>query len=266
MKTVQDYLDLGVEFVKGDVVLGYKSLEYSRDWYKSLGDEGNSWIDCFIKSFAWRDNDGVEPEYSGEIEVIFADSRYAIVKNASEIYWRLSKACEDSNVYKWRPVVLQSESPTTSPREDKQMKPVYTAEMHAKGELPPVGAECLAKVDNSLRFNKYTVMYISNSGSMVLRRVESEIDLVVNTDSCEFKPIIKTIKVNGFDVPSPMGEAPERGTKFYNPSICYHDYFNVAEWIGDSNDNMWLSRGLAHSTESAAIAHAKAMLGIDPNA
>ena len=37
-------------------------------------------------------------------------------------------------------------------------------------------------------------------------------------------------------------------------------------WQGDDTSVSWLSRGLIHSTESAAIAHAKAMLGIDPNA
>lgn len=39
-----------------------------------------------------------------------------------------------------------------------------------------------------------------------------------------------------------------------------------AVWCGDVCDTRWLPRGILHSTKEAAVAHAKAMLGIDPYA
>lgn len=75
----------------------------------------------------------------------------------------------------------------------------------------------------------------------------------------------KTHTVNGFEVPAPMREAPEKQQKYYVPypaGIVFCDYFY---WIADANDIRMLERGLAHSTPEAAIANAKAMIGIDPH-
>ena len=82
----------------------------------------------------------------------------------------------------------------------------------------------------------------------------------------EFKPIIKTIKVNGFDVPAPMSEAPEHRQMVYLASSAHIDFNLDFTWQDDEAAVRWLSRGMIHSTKPAAIAHAKAMLGIDPNA
>ena len=77
-------------------------------------------------------------------------------------------------------------------------------------------------------------------------------------------PIIKTIVVNGFDVPAPMERPPEEGTDYYVVSVMCEEYFELSSWFGDSIDMRVLERGLAHTTEEAAVAHTKAMLGIDP--
>ena len=76
----------------------------------------------------------------------------------------------------------------------------------------------------------------------------------------------KTIKVNGFDVSEPMRETPAEDTRYYLTSIHSVNYYEWAVWCGDVHDAQWLSRGILHSTSEAAIAHAKAMLGIDPYA
>ena len=77
----------------------------------------------------------------------------------------------------------------------------------------------------------------------------------------------KTIKVNGFDVPEPMREAPARCTAYYLACPTDSEYYNYVRWSsGDLQERHWLSRGMLHSTKEAAIAHAKAMLGIDPYA
>ena len=76
----------------------------------------------------------------------------------------------------------------------------------------------------------------------------------------------KTIKVNGFDVPEPMRAAPLRMVKFYIPAMTVRDLHVINSWVGSEYDRRALKLGVAHSTKEAAVAHAKAMLGIDPYA
>lgn len=76
----------------------------------------------------------------------------------------------------------------------------------------------------------------------------------------------KTIKVNGFDVPEPMREAPAKGERYYVVAPTEENWCSVQSWDGYVSEQTWLSRGVAHSTKEAAVAHAKAMLGIDPYA
>ena len=74
----------------------------------------------------------------------------------------------------------------------------------------------------------------------------------------------KTIKVNGFDVPEPMREAPVLGASYFIAAPHARDYYHWYSWDGIPLETYWLLRGLLYSTEEAAVAHAKAMLGIDP--
>ena len=76
----------------------------------------------------------------------------------------------------------------------------------------------------------------------------------------------KNIKVNGFDVPEPMREPVFVGTPFYLADATVSKYYSEFYWTAAESDTTWLARGLLHSTKEAAIAHAKAMLGIDPYA
>lgn len=77
----------------------------------------------------------------------------------------------------------------------------------------------------------------------------------------------KTIKVNGFDVPEPMRAVPACGIAYYLACPIDSEYYNYGRWSsGDLQERYWLSRGMLHSTKEAAIAHAKAMLGIAPYA
>ena len=76
----------------------------------------------------------------------------------------------------------------------------------------------------------------------------------------------KTIKVNGFDVPEPMREAPAWGASYFSARPSAEGYYNGYSWDDLLSENRWLQRGLLHTTVEAAVAHAKAMLGIDPYA
>ena len=297
MKTVKDYLDLGLVFVGGDK--GYKHI---------------------IESFAWRNNDGVKPEYKGLIEVEMKSGAVMRNKEAGNLMWSLMLGGHYI-IAKWRPTVLQSDDsngdndvslklpdiiynpelieafkslkghleskppfwsksmqifscpcvavnieaskPTVSPKEDKPMKPVYTAEMHEKGERPPVGAECILIVNDEPRPAKVT--YIGKD-IVCCSNVDGDAEYACLLGRVSFKPIIKTIKVNGLDVPAPMSEAPEVGSMCFVASINNPAFFYSIYWETVSCNKTALSRGLIHLTKESAIAHAKAMLGIDPNA
>lgn len=81
----------------------------------------------------------------------------------------------------------------------------------------------------------------------------------------EYRRKPKTIKVNGFEVPEPLKEMPERGDVWlaipHSESFAQHYCADCMRW-----KQIALDRGLLHSTKEAAVAHSKAMLGIDPGA
>lgn len=73
------------------------------------------------------------------------------------------------------------------------------------------------------------------------------------------------ITVNGFKVPKPVDTkaSPNAlGTVFW-PYITYESLWNSAP-PGNQDAQLAVKRGCGHTTKKAAIAHAKAMLGIDP--
>lgn len=75
----------------------------------------------------------------------------------------------------------------------------------------------------------------------------------------------KTITVNGFEVPAPIDKAPHAGDVYWVPyplgkTLC------MASTYKDACDRVRFERGLIHANKEAAVAHAKAMLGIDPKA
>lgn len=70
----------------------------------------------------------------------------------------------------------------------------------------------------------------------------------------------RTIKINGFDVPEPVREPLDIGTKYYCVIASHEDYAATIVWEGDVYDKRFLSRGLIHLTREAAELHAKALL------
>lgn len=74
----------------------------------------------------------------------------------------------------------------------------------------------------------------------------------------------KVMLVNGFEVPESLREEPADGDFYFIPTVESNDFSDRMLWGSDEYDKRYLSRGLVHSTKEAAIAHAKAMLGIDP--
>ena len=91
----------------------------------------------------------------------------------------------------------------------------------------------------------------------------ADMDYLSFTTIEEYRIKPKTIKVNGFDVPEPIkGSLPD---VYYMPCLSSVDLYSWADNIAGTVDNIRWQRGICHSTKEAAIAHAKALLGIDPN-
>jgi hypothetical protein len=72
------------------------------------------------------------------------------------------------------------------------------------------------------------------------------------------------IMVNGFKVPKPLDVMPKRNDDYYAPCFDGNEFYESYSWASDSVDDRLFARKVIHATKEAAIAHAKAMLGIDP--
>lgn len=83
---------------------------------------------------------------------------------------------------------------------------------------------------------------------------------------CDYRAVQPTIKINGFDVPKPMERAPEMNSEYFLPSLGSTGYYCKRIWTSDAQDKIYLNGGVVHNNKAAAIAHAKAMLGLDTNA
>lgn len=74
-----------------------------------------------------------------------------------------------------------------------------------------------------------------------------------------------TIIVNGWEIIAGRTQPLEDGECYCFAETSADDYFSESTWSNHTLDKLWLSRGLIHDTKENAIAHTKAMLGIDPN-
>jgi len=79
----------------------------------------------------------------------------------------------------------------------------------------------------------------------------------------EYQVKPKTHIVNGFEVPLGDAEFKKAEACFY-VSLYDTKYYDWYAYNGSVLDKMAISRGLLFKTKEAAIANAKAMLGIDP--
>jgi hypothetical protein len=84
-------------------------------------------------------------------------------------------------------------------------------------------------------------------------------------DAPDIVRVGKTRIINGFTVPAPETEAPELGANIFVPFITNNIFFSNYPWEAKNWDYLCLNRGLVFLTREAAVANAKAMLGIDPS-
>ena len=70
----------------------------------------------------------------------------------------------------------------------------------------------------------------------------------------------KTININGIEVPEPMREGPEKGTKVWVADPMNSAGTTAINWYPGLIHENYLKSGLCHLTEEAAAIHAKALL------
>lgn len=76
----------------------------------------------------------------------------------------------------------------------------------------------------------------------------------------------RRLLVNGFEVPAPLETDPGEGQVVYAADSTHHAWHFMLAQAGMPSRQRVISRGLAHDTAAAAIAHAKALIGVDPYA
>ena len=79
---------------------------------------------------------------------------------------------------------------------------------------------------------------------------------------------VEQFLVNGFAVPAPLEKDPGEGHVVYVADPTLSEWYGalIHTQIGMALRPRMIARGLAHDTAAAAIAHAKAMVGVDPYA
>lgn len=81
-------------------------------------------------------------------------------------------------------------------------------------------------------------------------------------DLMQYRRRLKTIMINGFEVPEPLRVAPPEGTKVYLVNTARGAIHNF-QWVAqdaESLDNKRLRWGLLHLTSKAAETHLMALL------
>ena len=74
----------------------------------------------------------------------------------------------------------------------------------------------------------------------------------------EVEQPVKTININGYDVPEPVREL-EVGDDYFVASVVCVSKPHVVTWQDDTIDNQYLSDGLIHRTQEDAEIHVKAL-------
>ena len=123
---------------------------------------------------------------------------------------------------------------------------------------PHPHAEVLRAIADGVPLSEFEIEYLGNGFGELKSHLLC--DALLDPDEWQIRRKPQHIMVNGFKVPKPLGEFQNKDV--YSPELMNTSY--VAVWGHPDNKKIAVTRGIAHTTKEAAIAHAKAMLGIDP--
>lgn len=127
-------------------------------------------------------------------------------------------------------------------------------------------ASVLRAIADGVPLSEFEVRLVSRTSDWAVLHYQAG-DMILLPDQWEIRRKPQYIVVNGFKVPKPLTEKDAdnipSGHYLYAPVLTREELYDHG-----ANNSIWsdraLRRGILHVTEHAAIAHAKAMLGIDP--
>ena len=135
MKTVKDFKDAGLEIISGDMVHGHTNNPRSAaikitDLMTHSPAPREEWT---IAEFAWRENAGVKPDFSGMIDAITSggDDHTELSKDFD---WVVSDS--KHSITKWRPSLDQSKPiQTETPEEKEALDEMFKRDISKGSEL-----------------------------------------------------------------------------------------------------------------------------------
>lgn len=129
--------------------------------------------------------------------------------------------------------------------------------------IPHKHAEVLRAIADGVPLSEFEVRGVAWAAWHNMEAYGSFRDWMVHPDSWATRRKPQYIMVNGFKVPKPLDVLPSDGI-VYGAAPAASMFYTTADAKYEIKSRMLLGRGILHSTPPAAIAHAKAMLGIDP--
>lgn len=121
-------------------------------------------------------------------------------------------------------------------------------------------AEVLRQIADGVPIDEFEIEYLGQG--FVKLKYYLLCDAIMDPDNWEIRRKPQYIMVNGFKVPKPLDVLPYDGT-VYAAAPSSTSFYATSD-AKDEWSHIMVGRRVLHSTQEAAIAHAKAMLGIDP--
>lgn len=125
-------------------------------------------------------------------------------------------------------------------------------------------AEILRAIADGVPLSEFEVTQVAFSNSYWFEPVSGS--FIVNPEEWQVRRKSRTHVVNGFTVPAPMDKEPDDGRVYFIASPMDYMFARGARWDGSDCESIFFERGLCFATREAAVANAKAMLKIDPEA
>lgn len=105
------------------------------------------------------------------------------------------------------------------------------------------------------------VQYLYTSGTwrtldetQVLRKI------YLRRDPVKFRVAPTTIEIGNYAIPEPLRVAPAKRTRIYTIDLDSPEAVHQDEWEGKDFQQLWLIRGLVHTSRDAAFDHAAALI------
>ena len=126
---------------------------------------------------------------------------------------------------------------------------------------PHPHAEVLRAIADGVPLSEFEITWAHKK---VWEPIGEQLYTFMNDETSEVRRVPQYIMVNGFKLPKPLSVAPKKGDLYFIVALLNDSLYDTFIWDGVEREYNWLKRGIIYTTEEAAIAHAKAMLGIDP--